>query len=249
MTAEEDHRDGMKGHEDVDDLGIGANQMVATRLLDQPEPAPPRAVGIESRPAKRAFDLVLGSLMLLAFLLLCPLVMLAIKLDSPGPAVFRQWRVGRGGRLIPMYKFRSMFVDAEARLLECPEMYERWLQNDCKLPSDDDPRITRVGRLLRRSSLDELPQVLNVLAGHMSVVGPRPIEQTQLAALYHGRTNAYLSVRPGLTGLWQVSGRSRVVGDQRAQLDIDYVEAWSLGLDTRIVLKTLPAVLRADGAH
>jgi lipopolysaccharide/colanic/teichoic acid biosynthesis glycosyltransferase len=239
----------------VEELGAGNHAMAAmgqVEAIAAPLPAdePPGTARTAAAlgPAKRAFDLVLGGMLLILFVLLFPIVMLAIKLNSPGPTVFRQWRVGRGGRLIPVYKFRSMYVDAEARLHASPELHARWTSNDCKLPADEDPRVTRVGRFLRMSSLDELPQVLNVLAGHMSVVGPRPVEQALLAPLYRDRTDIYLSVRPGLTGLWQVSGRSHVVGEDRADLDIAYIESWSLGLDARILLKTLPAVLRAEGA-
>jgi lipopolysaccharide/colanic/teichoic acid biosynthesis glycosyltransferase len=203
----------------------------------------------EARIAKRAVDLV-GSLVLLVFVLLVgPLIMLAIKLDSRGPTVFRQYRVGRGGRRIPMYKFRTMYTDAEQRLRDNPDLYRKWVESDFKLPAAEDPRITRVGRVLRKTSLDELPQVLNVLAGHMSLVGPRPIEPEQVDHLYGDRAWVYLSSTPGLTGLWQVSGRSSITGEQRVDLDQQYVEHWSLGLDLRILARTVPAVFEAEGAH
>jgi len=178
-----------------------------------------------------------------------PLVALAIRMDSKGPVFFRQRRVGRGGREFAMIKFRSMYTDAEARLDADPELHAAWLANDCKLPEDIDPRITRVGRFLRRTSLDELPQVLNVLGGSMSLIGPRPIERRQIEHLYGDRAPWYELTKPGLTGLWQVSGRSAIQGDARVALDIAYVRTWSPWRDAVLVLRTIPAVLRRDGAH
>jgi exopolysaccharide biosynthesis polyprenyl glycosylphosphotransferase len=194
---------------------------------------------------KRAVDVILASL---ALVLLAPVwgaIALAIRLDSPGPVIFRQERVGRGSRRFVCLKFRTMCVDAEARVAELQA------HNEASGPlfkMRDDPRITRVGRWLRRASLDEVPQIINVLRGEMSWVGPRPGLPSEVAQYdpWHLRR---LEVSPGITGLWQVSGRSDVTFDEMVLLDIYYIENWSLALDLRILLKTLPSVLFSAGAY
>lgn len=195
---------------------------------------------------KRALDVVAAGLLLL---LLAPLLMvagLAVWLESPGsPVLFRQRRVGRGDREFPMLKLRSMHPNAEQRLQAEPDLLEQFYAADHKIPDHLDPRITRIGRFLRRSSIDEIPQLLNVLAGHMSLVGPRPVERTQLAQ-YGELVPCYLSMRPGLTGLWQVGGRSRVAFPARAHLDLIYARDCSPVLDLKILLRTPFAVLRGQ---
>jgi exopolysaccharide biosynthesis polyprenyl glycosylphosphotransferase len=195
--------------------------------------------------AKRAFDLVASAaaLVLLAPVLLA--IAAAVKLDSPGPVLFRQRRVGLAGRTFTLYKFRSMRQDAEAqrRALEA--------RNEMDGPVfkiRDDPRVTRVGRFLRRTSLDELPQFWNVLRGEMSVVGPRPPIPAEVRR-YARWQRRRLSVKPGLTCTWQVSGRNEVDFDRWMALDLDYIDTWSLWGDVRIVLKTIPAVLLGRGAR
>jgi len=203
-----------------------------------------------NRALKRGLDL-LGALALL--LLTLPLMLLiacAIKLDSEGPVIFSQERVGRGGRSFRIYKFRTMFVDAEKRLSAClaedPERRRKW-EKFRKL--DNDPRVTRVGRILRRLSLDELPQLVNVLKGEMSLVGPRPAMAEEIKTYYKGKSHFYLAVRPGLTGLWQVSGRNLLPFEERIKLDIWYVQNWSLWLDFVILLRTIPTVFRCEGSY
>jgi lipopolysaccharide/colanic/teichoic acid biosynthesis glycosyltransferase len=166
----------------------------------------------------------------------------AIYIDSPGPVLFRATRVGRHGRLFAMYKFRTMVKDAEARLLELAHL--NLAEGMTKIP--DDPRVTRVGRWLRRFSLDELPQIANIVAGQMSLVGPRPHDRHELPenGLAHDQR---LSVRPGLTGLWQVSARSDPDIASRVHYDLQYVSRWSLGLDARILAKTIPAIVLGKG--
>src|SRR5690606_9616350 len=164
------------------------------------------------------------------------------------PAVFRQERIGLGGRTFAMYKFRTMRADAEEQLHADPELWARYVANDYKLPAEMDARITPVGRFLRRSSLDELPQLLNVLAGSMSLVGPRPVVPGEIAK-YGDRAEAYLSVRPGLTGAWQVNGRSTVDYPDRVALDVEYVRTWNLWRDVTILARTPRAVISARGAH
>ncbi|KMS55102.1 exopolysaccharide biosynthesis protein [Novosphingobium barchaimii LL02] len=199
--------------------------------------------------AMRAFDLVVSALALLLFLPLLLLVALTVRLTSNGPVLFVQQRIGRDGKQFPCLKFRSMVVDARERLetllSSSEEARQEWAR-DQKLRSD--PRITPIGRILRKTSLDELPQLLNVLFGHMSVVGPRPIVEGEVARYGH-RFGAYCSVRPGLTGLWQVSGRNEVSYDIRVRLDAFYALRKSLVYDFSICLRTVPAVLASRGCY
>jgi lipopolysaccharide/colanic/teichoic acid biosynthesis glycosyltransferase len=205
--------------------------------------------GRRARFAKRSLDLLVAIPVALLFVVLLPFVALALKLTSPGPVLFKQQRVGRGGRTITIYKFRSMRIDAEARLRADPHLFEAYRKNGFKVPSRLDPRITPVGRFLRKTSLDELPQALCVLRGTMSAVGPRPVVPDELAALYRRAPDFYLACKPGLTGLWQVSGRSHVVHKNRTTLDQLYATNWSLLWDIKILVRTIPAVLTAHGAH
>ncbi len=194
---------------------------------------------------KRAVDLLIVSV---GGIILAPVwlaAVIAIKLDSPGPVLFRQERVGRGGKQFMVYKFRSMYVDAEAQLEKLRA------QNEAVGPlfkMRDDPRRTRVGRVIRKTSIDELPQLINVLRGEMSIVGPRPGLQSEVDQ-YQDWHRKRLEVQPGITGLWQVSGRSDLTFDEMVMLDIYYAENWALGLDLRIILRTVPQVLFADGAY
>jgi lipopolysaccharide/colanic/teichoic acid biosynthesis glycosyltransferase len=188
----------------------------------------------------------LGALTML--MLLAPLLAalsVAVAWTSPGPVLFRQVRVGKDGREFVMYKFRTMFVDAPARLAEVRHLND---YDDVLFKMRDDPRVTRVGRWLRRFSLDELPQLVNVLRGQMSLVGPRPPLPEEVAA-YPADMRRRLAVRPGLTGLWQVSGRSDLPFEEAVKLDLRYVENWSFTLDLVILARTLAAVWRAAGAY
>jgi exopolysaccharide biosynthesis polyprenyl glycosylphosphotransferase len=196
--------------------------------------------------AKRWIDLC-GSAMLL--LVLAPVLLIAaalIKLDSPGPVFFRQERVGLYKRRFHLIKFRTM-VDGADRQQQALEHLNEAAGPVFKIK--DDPRITRVGKFLRRSSIDELPQLLNVLKGEMSLVGPRPLpvrDAERIAVQWHKRR---LSMKPGLTCLWQVNGRSNVSFDHWVRMDLEYIDRWSLGLDLKILLKTIPAVLKGAGAY
>jgi exopolysaccharide biosynthesis polyprenyl glycosylphosphotransferase len=190
-------------------------------------------------------DRVLGAT---ALVLLSPVLLtvaLLVRRDSPGPALFRQDRVGEGGRVFSMYKFRTMVVDAEARLAELEEQSEG---NDVLFKMRRDPRITRIGEVLRRFSLDELPQLINVVRGEMSLVGPRPPLAAEVDR-YESDAVRRLRVRPGMTGLWQVSGRSDLSWFDSVRLDLWYVDNWSLALDGQILLRTVQAVLRGRGAY
>jgi len=200
-------------------------------------------------PSKRALDITVAGLLLLVTSPICVAIALLVKRDG-GPVFFRQRRIGSGGQMFEIKKFRSMAVDAEERLQADPELHASYLANGFKLPASEDPRITRWGNFLRSTSLDELPQLVSVIRGDMSMVGPRPIIEPELVEYTRrGARDAYLSARPGLTGLWQVSGRSALKYDRRVALDLDYLERASLLLDLKIIAKTAGVVLRRIGAH
>ena len=209
-----------------------------------------RAVGLRGQQllVKRALDVMVALAMLLVAAPAMAVLAVLVRLDSPGAAVFGQRRLGRHGRPFHCYKFRSMYGDAEERLRRDPALRAEYVRNDYKLPADADPRITRVGRVLRRTSLDELPQLWNVLRGDMSLVGPRPIVPGEIRH-YDADAHLLLLLKPGLTGLWQVGGRSGVVYPQRTAIELEYVQTWSLERDLRILARTVPAVLWARGAH
>ncbi|MCC7358571.1 MAG: sugar transferase [Anaerolineales bacterium] len=221
-------------HVDMDELGgIPLMGVKDTRL--------PRLAQL----AKRALDIGVA---LLALAVTTPILLVVaglIRLDSPGPALFRQQRVGRAGRLFNIYKFRTMRLGAEAEVAALKD------QNESSGPlfkMKADPRVTGLGRFLRRASIDELPQFFNVLRGEMSVVGPRPGLPSEVAE-YQPWHRQRLEVLPGLTGLWQVSGRSELTFDEMCLLDIYYIENWSLALDITIMLRTIPRILLANGAY
>ena len=194
---------------------------------------------------KRLMDIGVSLVAMLVFLPLTVVLGAAIKLDSPGPVFFVQPRVGKDGRLFRLYKFRSMFRDADRLKQSLQQM------NEAEGPVfkiKRDPRITRVGAFLRKTSLDELPQFINVLRGEMSLVGPRPplpLEVEKYTDYQRGR----LAARPGLTCLWQVQGRSSISFDRWVELDLEYIRNQSLWLDIKILLKTIPAVLKGTGAY
>jgi exopolysaccharide biosynthesis polyprenyl glycosylphosphotransferase len=197
---------------------------------------------------KRTVDLALASIGILILLPLLLVLWIAVKMSSPGPAVFKQVRIGKDGRRFYIYKFRSMVLDAEKRLRENPELYKKYIESNYKLEPDQDPRITRIGRFLRRTSLDELPQLFNVLKGEMSLVGPRPVVEEELQE-YDQLIFDFLSVKPGITGYWQVSGRSDAGYPERVDIELYYVYNQSLTLDLQIMFKTVSAVLNRKGAY
>jgi len=197
---------------------------------------------------KRVVDLALAMFLLPLAAVLTALIAMAIALTSRGPVIFRQGRIGRHGRPFTIWKFRTMRVDADRILREHlrhnAEAREEWNE---KHKLRRDPRITRLGRLLRESSLDEIPQILNILAGDMSFVGPRPIVMNE-AVRYAERLPYYLAARPGVTGLWQISGRCNVSYQTRVILDETYVRHWTIGGDLWILLHTPRAVFCREGA-
>jgi exopolysaccharide biosynthesis polyprenyl glycosylphosphotransferase len=239
--------------------GTGIDMVLAPALTDVAGPrihtrpvAGLPLIHVEAPEFRGARKLVKGlvdrSLSLLALALLAPLLVLiavAIRVDNPGPVLFRQTRVGQGGREFGVFKFRTMVVNADAMLAELAARNET---DGLLFKMRDDPRVTRVGRLLRKWSLDELPQLANVLIGHMSLVGPRPPLPSEVAR-YDGDVARRLLVKPGMTGLWQVSGRSDLSWEDGIRLDLYYVENWSLAADLTILWKTFGAVLRSRGAY
>jgi lipopolysaccharide/colanic/teichoic acid biosynthesis glycosyltransferase len=214
-------------------------------------------VTVASRPLKRCFDVVAGISLLLLLSPLMATIAVVVRLTSPGPALFRQTRVGRGERPFVILKFRTMHVSASdevhrayvTALLEGRVSQGASAQPGPQSPNlyklENDPRVTRSGRWLRRTSLDELPQLVNVVRGDMSLVGPRPVLPFE-ASHFQGQQRLRFAVRPGLTGLWQVSGRSRVTFLDQLALDARYVQEQSMLLDLRILARTIPSVLAGD---
>lgn len=205
------------------------------------DPAPPRRA---YRACKRALDLLGASLLLVLTSPVVAAALAAVWIESGPPLIHRRRVVGRLGRPFDAYKIRTMVHDADA-LLAADAMLHRLTAASSKL--DADPRVTRLGRRMRRMSIDELPQLVNVIRGQMSLVGPRMITAEELAA-WGATGELLLAVRPGLTGLWQVSGRQRLSRDERIRLDGDYVQRMSIALDLSILARTIPAVVSGRGA-
>jgi exopolysaccharide production protein ExoY len=222
------------------------NGLVGVRSLRFSATGSPHPTGLLS---KRVIDIILavsGIILLAPLLIIC---FLATAITSPGPALFRHRRVGFNGKHFDCLKFRTMVTDAPERLRKLlesdPAAAAEWAANR-KLRHD--PRVTAIGEILRKSSLDELPQLFNVLKGDMSIVGPRPVTEEELVR-YSSAIGAYLACRPGITGLWQVSGRSTTTYRKRIACDTFYARKWSMALDAKIVIVTIPALLLTDSAY
>lgn len=227
------------------------------KLQQIAQSAPPLALSARHLPWKRAFDIAFSSLFLLTFSPLYLALGLVVKATSKGPIFYKSRRMGRGGKVIECWKFRTMHQDAEQRLShllrEDPSFRAEWEQFQ---KVKEDPRISPVGHFLRKSSLDELPQFWNVLKGDLSVVGPRPptlvgpLEDAldEICLLYGEKTAAILSVRPGITGLWQVSGRSAIPFEKRCEMEEAYAQTVSFWGDLKIIVKTIPAIFFSKGA-
>jgi lipopolysaccharide/colanic/teichoic acid biosynthesis glycosyltransferase len=213
-----------------------ANFMYAVRHLEAP------AV---SSVAKRAFDVTLAAILLVLAAPVIGIAMLLVRLTSRGPAIFVQQRIGFEGQKFAMYKLRTMQRGAERMQDELASC----LEDKTFLKIEGDPRVTRIGRRLRKWSIDELPQLWNVLKGDMSLVGPRPLLLCDFRKFPKREQLRRFSVKPGITGLWQVSGRSSLPDSERMRLDLDYVDRWSLGLDLAILARTLPVVISTRGAN
>lgn len=200
---------------------------------------------------KRFFDFTLS---LLGVLLISPILLVIViimKINEPkGKIIFKQKRIGKGGNIFYIYKFRSMRNDADRILRENNELYEKYIQNGYKLDQEEDPRITKLGSFLRKTSLDELPQLINVIKGDMSLVGPRPIIEEELKEYELTNTvNEFLSMKPGITGVWQVSGRSNIGYPERVYLEISYLNYQSITKDMKILFLTIFKVLIREGAY
>lgn len=196
---------------------------------------------------KRMMDICAGLVGVIVFSPIMLVTAIAIKLDSPGPVLFKQIRVGQNGRHFKIYKFRSMYMDAEKRKKELLSQNE--LEGGVMFKIKDDPRITRVGKFIRRTSIDELPQFFNILQGTMSLVGTRPPTLDEVEK-YERKQWRRISIKPGLTGMWQVSGRSNIKSfDEIVQLDTEYIDNWTLGMDIRIIFKTVLVLLKHEDAY
>ncbi|NLX92015.1 MAG: sugar transferase [Firmicutes bacterium] len=194
---------------------------------------------------KRLID-ILGALVgLVVFAPLFLLIYILIKTTDPGPAIFKQKRMGKNGNTFYIYKFRTMVQNAEEMLRNDPILYREYQQNNYTLPLHRDPRISKTGCFLRKTSLDELPQLFNVLLGEMSLVGPRPVIEEE-AEHYGDNKKIFFSVRPGMTGYWQVSGRDRVGYPQRVKVELDYIAKQNLWFDLKIILKTIRLLLQEE---
>lgn len=213
--------------------------------------APPAGTSyrVQTSGLKRAMDVAIAFPLVIFLAPMLLTIYLAIRIFDPGPALFRQLRVGRGGEQFMVLKFRSMLMDAEQRLAEllsenpaARDEWERYQKLRC------DPRVTLVGRILRKTSLDELPQLVNILRGEMSLIGPRPVTAGELHR-YGSDFPFYAAVRPGVLGLWQVKGRNRLSYPERVALDVEYVKTWSIWKDVKIIALAIPVVLLGQGAY
>jgi len=198
---------------------------------------------------KRSIDLVLGSIGLIVFFIIYLLLIIPYSFgENKGPLLFKQRRYGIDGSLFSIYKFRSMRVNAEDILKANPKLYQKYIANDYKLPPDEDPRITKLGRFLRRTSIDEFPQFINVIKGDMSMVGPRPIITEEIKE-YGDKAEIFFSMKPGIAGVWGISGRSNIMYPDRVDVELSYLSKRSFKFDMLIISKTFFKVLEKDGAY
>ena len=198
---------------------------------------------------KRLTDIVLSLLALICFSPVFLGFWIANRFgDNKGPLFFKQTRIGKNGKPFKMYKFRSMIVNADEMLHSNIELYEKYVENNYKLEPDEDPRITNLGRWLRRTSIDEIPQFINILKGDMSIVGPRPVVKEELKE-YGDRVDKFLSVKPGAMGLWQASGRSNIGYPERCDLELSYVDHASYWYDVKIMFKNIISIFKNTGAY
>lgn len=200
------------------------------------------------RGASRLIDIILAITFIIILLPIMLIISLLIKLDSRGPVLFKQQRIGRDGEVFLILKFRTMIINSEQKLKENPVLYRKYIENSYKLNPSEDPRITKLGEFLRKTSLDEIPQFLNVLVGDMAIVGPRPVLLDELKE-YGNKREIFLSVKPGITGYWQVSGRSNIGYPERVNLELYYIERKNILFDISIIGKTFISVVKKKGAY
>lgn len=224
------------------DKAIDGQQLVVKRIDECVEKSKAKTYDI----VKRIIDIIIGSIGLIICLPIFIIIGIIIKLDSKGPVFFKHKRIGKHGNKLEIYKFRTMIDNAEEAMKYFTEEQKKEFKENFKL--ENDPRVTRVGKILRKTSLDELPQIINILKGEMSIIGPRPIVETELEK-YGKDKEKFLSVAPGLTGNWAANGRSDVSYEERIALELDYIENRSLMLDLKIFFKTIGSVLKGRGAR
>lgn len=220
-------------------------------VLDEINGEPIESLSFSYRIIKRFFDIIISGVMLIiiipVFVVFSGIYLIG---DNKGPLFYRQVRVGRNGKKFKMYKFRSMVVDADKKLLENKELYAKYVANSYKLPAGKDPRVTKFGSFIRRTSLDELPQFINIFIGDMSIIGPRPIVEKELAEYETAeRINKLLSVTPGAMGYWQAIGRSNIEYPERCEVELYYVDHASLLFDFQIIFKNIISIFKSDGAY
>lgn len=197
------------------------------------------------RYIKRFMDVILATIALVVLSPIFLIIAIAIKIESKGPVFFKHARIGKNGKIIKLYKFRSMVINAEELIKSfTPEQMKEYKEN-YKLTND--PRITKIGKFLRKTSLDELPQLLNIIKGDLSIIGPRPVVTDELEK-YGANTEKFLSVTPGLTGYWAANGRSCTTYEQRMQMELYYIDNLSLKMDVKVFFKTIEAVIKREGA-
>lgn len=224
------------------DKAIDGQQLVVKKIDECVEKSKAKTYDI----VKRIIDIIIGSIGLIICLPIFIIIGIIIKLDSKGPIFFKHKRIGKHGNKLEIYKFRTMIDNAEEAMKYFTEEQKKEFKENFKL--ENDPRVTRIGKILRKTSLDELPQIINILKGEMSIIGPRPIVETELEK-YGKDKEKFLSVAPGLTGNWAANGRSDVSYEERIALELDYIENRSLMLDLKIFFKTIGSVLKGRGAR
>lgn len=198
---------------------------------------------------KRLTDIVLSAIALICFSPIFLVVwIMSLFGENKGPLFFKQTRIGKNGRPFKIYKFRSMIVNADEILHANPELYQKYVDNNYKLEPEEDPRVTKLGHWLRKTSIDEIPQFINILRGEMSIIGPRPVVKEELVE-YGDRVDKFLSVKPGAMGLWQASGRSNIGYPERCDLELSYVDLASYWFDIKIMFKNVISIFKSTGAY
>ncbi len=198
---------------------------------------------------KRLTDIVLSTIALICFSPIFLVVwIMSLFGENKGPLFFKQTRIGKNGRPFKIYKFRSMIVNADEILHANPELYQKYVDNNYKLEPEEDPRVTKLGHWLRKTSIDEIPQFINILRGEMSIIGPRPVVKEELVE-YGDRVDKFLSVKPGAMGLWQASGRSNIGYPERCDLELSYVDHASYWFDIKIMFKNIISIFKSTGAY
>lgn len=229
-------------------MNIGlSNILIENTSLKETKKALPNVnnIKIPYEFIKRTCDIGLSSIGLIVLVPVFLLIGIAIKIDSKGPAFFVHKRIGKNGKIINIYKFRTMYEGSEDMFVKFSKKQTEEYERNYKLK--DDPRVTKIGKFLRKTSLDELPQILNILKGELSIVGPRPVVSNELEK-YGKDKDKFLSIKPGLTGYWQVNGRSLISYEDRMKMELYYVENRGIWLDTRIFFKTILSVIKKEGA-